>query len=137
MWSTAPSLNIQGVVQKTPTHDLVARDWKALAESIGQSDSFVEVVLDDEEIVGIIHATLRTDRYLCIPLGTIDWLYVSRPARGRSISTALMERATVWMQNNGASAAEVFVTESNTAAVHCYERSGFQELDLRMVSTLI
>ena len=119
------------------THDLVARDWRELDESVGKSDSFVEVVLNNEEVVGIVHATLRNDRYLCIPLGTVDWLYVSRAMRGRCISTTLIKRATTWMQGRGVSAAEVFVTESNVSAVRCYERNRFQRLDLRMVSALI
>ncbi len=73
---------------------------------------------------------------MCISLGTINWIYVSRSARDQNISTALMKMAMAWMRNQGAEAAEVFVTKSSAAAVRCYERSRFQRVDLRMIAAL-
>ncbi len=46
------------------THRLVERDWQELSEATGSSTSFVEVVSNGEALVGIVHASIRTDRYL-------------------------------------------------------------------------
>ena len=118
------------------THNLVVRDWEELAKSVDGVSSLVKLAFNNEGLVGIVHASLRTDRYLLVPLGVIEWLYVSRPLRGQNVSIVLMNKALTWAQAQGAQAAEVFVTESNVAAMRCYQRSGFQRIDLRMVAEL-
>ena len=120
-------------------HGLVEREWVELRDAASSTDTHVELAvgLDDlREPQAIVYAELRPDRYLKLTLGVMSWLYVARPTRGKAIGTALSRRAIAWMRSRGVTAAEVFVTRSNVAAIRCYERAEFRTLDLRMIASI-
>jgi ribosomal protein S18 acetylase RimI-like enzyme len=109
---------------------LVDRDWEELL--VARAADFVVVAEVDGAPAGIVRAALREDRHLGTRSGVLQWLAVDADARGRGIATALVDRVTAWFDAHGVSG-EVFVTATNAAAVHAYERAGFQAVDTRMI----
>jgi ribosomal protein S18 acetylase RimI-like enzyme len=109
---------------------LVEREWQELL--VARAADFVAVADLDGAAAGIVRAALREDHYLGIRSGVLQWLAVDPRARRRGVATALVQRATDWFDAHEASA-EVFVTDTNAAAMRAYERAGFQTVDTRMI----
>lgn len=137
-WSPHYGLNwqLEYIERHIQEHRLIEQEWSGLIDAAKATDSFVEIAHLSDQVVGIIWASLGTDRYLRIQLATVEWIYVSHPVRGHKTAVVMLERAKAWMRSQGAQSTEVFVTESNTAAVRCYEQVEFKRLDSRMVTAL-
>ena len=137
-WSRAAGLSWSEaeVDRQIDYNDLIQRDWDALAAATQDPAQLVAVAREAGRAVGIIHAGQRTDRYLQIPLGVVQWIFVEPVSRGQGIADQLMDAAQTWMRQQGLRAAEVFVTADNAAALALYRRSGFHITDHRMLVQL-
>ena len=137
-WLPRYGLNwqLEYIKQHIQENRLVEQEWNGLLDATEADDSFVEIAHLNSQIIGIVWVSLGTDRYLRTKSATIDWIYVSRSIRRQKTAVVLLERAKAWMRLRGVQSTEVFVTESNTAAIRCYERAGLVRLDSRMVSAL-
>ncbi len=117
-------------------NDLVERDWHELREAAQDSDQLVAVARSSGRPLGIIHANQRRDRYLCIHLWVICWIFVEPVSRGTGISGRLIRHSHEWMQHRGLGTAEVFVTAENRAAEVTYSRGGYRLVDHRLMARL-
>ncbi|GGQ93505.1 GNAT family N-acetyltransferase [Deinococcus ruber] len=113
---------------------LVARDWQELSEAAAGGERLVVVAEQDGELLGIVRAGTRTDRYMGFRIGVLEWIYVGAAARGRGVSGHLMTHALAWMDTQDVQGREVFVTAENGAAVALYRRYGFRTVDFRMLA---
>lgn len=72
--------------------------------------------------VGMLFARIHTDDTI-VEIGA---MWVSPPARGKGAGSGLLTAALDWAISRGVHHAELWVTESNAAAMSLYERYGFR-----------
>jgi ribosomal protein S18 acetylase RimI-like enzyme len=114
--------------------ELVERDWQELQQA-SHSEKHLALVLElDGRTVGIIQAGQRADRFQGFQIGVLQWIYVAPERRGQGLADELMRHALTWMDAQGVSGKEVFVTALNPAAVALYRRHGFEVADYRMLA---
>ena len=120
--------------------ELVEREWQEL-QAAAASERRLVAVLEGPGPggsgpipLGIVQAGVRADRTLGFQIGVLQWIYLDPEARGRRLADELMRRALAWMDAQGVSGREVFVTVSNPAAVRLYRRHGFEVADHRMLA---
>jgi GNAT superfamily N-acetyltransferase len=116
--------------------ELVEQQWAELVSASAHDRSFVRIFDEMDEVVGIIFAELKEDRYMKIPLGVLSWLYVASERRGAGIAQELIATAQAWHSERGAIATEVFATSSNSSAIRSYAKSGFVPVDCRLVADI-
>lgn len=122
---------------RAPTADvneLVERDWHELEQASQAVKSLVAVLEQGGQAAGIVRAGQRADRFQGFQIGVLQWIYVAPGHRGQGLADALMTRALAWMDAQGVSGREVFVTALNPAAVALYRRHGFEVADYRMLA---
>lgn len=122
-YGTAPRYSLEA---------LVSQEWDDLLAGSRAPERFVGVAGETQPF-GVVYASLREDRYLGITVGVLSWLYVAEEARGKGVSSRLMEAAERWMSAQGAEGREVFVTLENASALHLYRRFGYKVVDARML----
>jgi ribosomal protein S18 acetylase RimI-like enzyme len=124
-YGTAPTADLS---------ELALRDWHEL-EQAGQSKTHLVAVLElDGRAAGIVQAGQRADRFQGFQIGVLQWVYVAPEQRGKGNADELMAHALAWMDAQGLSGKEVFVTALNPAAVALYRRHGFEVTDYRMLA---
>jgi len=74
--------------------------------------------------VGMLFARIDSDDTV-VEIGA---MWVSPPARSNGVGSALLTAALKWASSRGVRHAELWVTDSNTAAVSLYERYGFEAM---------
>jgi ribosomal protein S18 acetylase RimI-like enzyme len=113
---------------------LVGREWQELDLAANSPHSLVAVIEDDGRAAGIVQAGIRADRTMGFRIGVLQWIYLDPAARGQGLADRLMRHALAWMDQQGVSGREVFVTALNPAAVRLYRRHGFEVADYRMLA---
>lgn len=111
---------------------LVSREWDDLAAGSRTPEHFV-CVAENTQPLGVVYARLREDQYMGVAVGVLSWLYVAEEARGKGVSSLLMEAADSWMATQAVMGREVFVTAENAPALKLYERFGYRAVDVRML----
>jgi len=76
----------------------------------------------DSVPVGMLFARIDTD-HAVVEVGAM-WVHPS--VRGRGVGSGLLSAALEWARSRGVRHAELWVTESNSAAMGLYERYGFE-----------
>ena len=128
-----------GRVPAADLSELVEREWQELQVAATSEHRLVAVLEHvgqngDRQALGIVQAGIRADRTLGFQIGVLQWIYLDPAARGRGLADDLMRRALAWMDTQGVSGHEVFVTALNPAAVRLYRRHGFEVADYRMLA---
>ena len=121
-------------------HGLVDEHWKELAEMAGQERAFVRclrprLAADAPPAlpVGLVWAQEKRCEYLKTKVGNLTWLAVDPAHQGQGLGKYLMEAADAWMAKRQVAYREVFVTDTNPAAVACYASRGYEPFDTRML----
>ncbi|WP_407570200.1 GNAT family N-acetyltransferase [Deinococcus altitudinis] len=117
--------------------ELVERDWQELVQAAASPQRLVAVLDVGGQAAGIVQAGVRADRSMGFQIGVLQWIYVAPEARGQGLADRLMRHALDWMDAQGVSGREVFVTALNPAAVRLYERHGFGVADYRMLARAV
>lgn len=116
---------------------LVTRDWRSLVTASESDTGMVGVVRSDSGApLGVVQAGADPERFMCMPFGSLDWIYVAPRARGKGLAGMMLQAARAWMMSRGLPGAAVFVTAANPGAVRLYERNGFAIVDHRMLAPL-
>jgi ribosomal protein S18 acetylase RimI-like enzyme len=115
-------------------NELVEREWQEVQVAAGSGRSLVAVLEEGGRPLGTVQAGVRADRTLGFQIGVLQWIYLDPEARGRGLADDLMRRALAWMDAQGVSGREVFVTALNPAAARLYRRHGFEVADYRMLA---
>jgi ribosomal protein S18 acetylase RimI-like enzyme len=104
-------------------------EWRDTLDDI--RDGGVFVAEDGGEAVGVarIEAPIRGRAHLQI-------VYVRPQARRKGIATALLRACAEVARSRGANRVSLTVTAGNTVAREVWRRVGFEEVELRLVSTL-
>lgn len=84
------------------------------------------VAEEDEQVIGLITASLRPTLWHAGPVALIDELIVDQTARGQGVGKALIDAIVVWARKRGASEIEVSTEQDNEAAQAYYLRHGFE-----------
>jgi GNAT superfamily N-acetyltransferase len=121
-----------GTVPRHSVGVLVSREWDDLIAGSRTPEHFV-CVAENTQPLGVVYARLREDRYLGVPVGVLSWLYVTEEARGKGVSSLLMEAANSWMAAQEVLGCAVFVTAENAPALKLYKRFGYRAVDARML----
>lgn len=114
----------------------IHREYSALASAAEDPLKLVRVAAIDGVAAGVVYAESRKDRYLSEEIGVVSWIYVVPESRRTGIAQRLIGDALDWMNEKGLLAAELFVTNANTAARGLYEKVGYTEVDSRMLLRL-
>ncbi len=123
------------VAEHITARDPVATEWRGLLRAGDDPDSFVRVARTaDGRAVGIVHACVRDDAYLGLPMGVLQWVFVDPAGRGQGTARLLMDACDAWMAWRDVAGREVFVTSDNAGAVRLYERHGYRVIDHRMLA---
>lgn len=88
------------------------------------------VAEDEEQVIGLISASVRPTLWHPGPVTIIDELIVDRTARGQGVGRALIQAVVDWARKRGASEIEVSTETDNTAAQSFYRRHGFDHESL-------
>lgn len=103
-----------------------AETW---ADRIRQNEAADEGVIcvaqADNGLVGMT-GLYRGNRPKTQHSATIWGVYVTAPWRGQGIANALIEACLDWARQRGVTVAKLGVATTNTPAIHCYARCGFQ-----------
>lgn len=103
-------------------------DWHEMIDATAADSCSTSLVAEvDAEPVGMAFCRIDNDR----GDGELFAMWVRPTARRRGAGRALLEYALGWMRSQGATSAELTVTETNTAAVHLYASSGFVDTGRR------
>ena len=86
----------------------------------------VWVAEDDDQVIGLITASLRPTLWHAGPVALIDELIVDHAARGQGVGKALIDAIVTWAQKRGASEIEVSTEKDNEPAQAYYLRHGFE-----------
>ncbi len=86
----------------------------------------VWVADDDDQVIGLITASLRPTLWHAGPVALIDELIVDHAARGQGVGRALIDAIVTWARKRGASEIEVSTEKDNEAAQAYYLRQGFE-----------
>lgn len=84
------------------------------------------VAQDDDQVIGLITASLRPTLWHAGPVALIDELIVDQTARGQGVGKALIDAIVVWARKRGASEIEVSTEKDNEPAQAYYLRQGFE-----------
>lgn len=84
------------------------------------------VAQEDDQVIGLITASLRPTLWHAGPVALIDELIVDQTARGRGVGRALIDAIVVWARKRGASEIEVSTEKDNEPAQAYYLRQGFE-----------
>ncbi|RME49553.1 MAG: GNAT family N-acetyltransferase [Chloroflexi bacterium] len=86
----------------------------------------VSVAEEDDQVIGMITASLRPTLWHAGPVVLIDELVVDQTARGKGVGKALIEAIVEWAKKRGASEIEVSTEKDNEAAQAFYQSHGFK-----------
>lgn len=84
------------------------------------------VAEEDNQVIGLITASVRPTLWHAGPVALIDELIVDEAARGRGVGKALIDAIVTWARKRGASEIEVSTEKDNVAAQAFYLRHGFE-----------
>lgn len=138
-WSQAYELNwtAEDIAHQLSSQDLAGRDWRGIVAGAADPEQFVAVARDaDGTVRGIVWASKGPERFVSLPVGSLDWVYVDPDYRSHGLGGRLLEAAKTWMAEQGCVGAQVFVTGINTSAVSLYEGQGFNVVDHRMLAPI-
>ncbi|MGT2846818.1 GNAT family N-acetyltransferase [Streptococcus massiliensis] len=103
-------------------------------KNANKNGDFLLVATDNRKIIGHISAEKgkvnRTAHSAYIVLGVL------KDYRGRGIGTEFFKRLDVWAQENRIVRLELSVATNNDAAIHLYQKNGF-EVEGRKVKTML
>ena len=137
-WSSATAAaawSADKIQRHLADHDLVAIEWRNLARASASQENFVRVAHDGKGPVGVVWAEIRSDRYLCTPMGVISWIYADPVRRREGIGSLLLEASDAWMSWRGVSGRTLQVTSANEPACALYHHHGYRITDHRMLAT--
>jgi len=117
-------------------HDLVSSEWRNLTRAADASDSFVQVAHSPKSPLGVVWGEVRTDRYLCSPMGVVSWIFVSPTHRREGIAGLLLEATNAWFLWRGVAGRTLHVTTANEAACALYSREGYRVADHRLLAPI-
>ena len=103
--------------------------WVRLTESVTTPAGQVMLVAEVEDrAAGLAFGLFDKER---AKTGHVGGMWVEPAARGRGAGQALLESAIAWARVRGLERLELWVTESNAAAIRMYERAGFSDTGRR------
>jgi PhnO protein len=92
----------------------------------------VSVAEEDDQVIGLITASLRPTLWHAGPVVLIDELVVDQTARGQGVGKALIDSIVEWAKKRGASEIEVSTEKDNEAAQSFYRGHGFKHESVLM-----
>ena len=95
-------------------------------EAIEYSEPQVQVVLDDEKIIGFVGFDRSRDKGTPPTMGEIWAIYVAPAYWGKGAGVALWDAAREGLQDEGCANVSVWVPLSNDRAVRFHELAGFK-----------
>lgn len=119
------------------TQGLVSREWDEIRAAADDPERFVCMAMVDDALVGMAFVEQRTDRYLAVPMGVLSWIYVHQEYRRKGVARQLIAAAHQWLLARNLTVSEVFVTIDNGNALNIYQRAGYQQLDCRLIASLV
>jgi ribosomal protein S18 acetylase RimI-like enzyme len=111
-----------------------ARSPETIAAILNDPDQCLLVAETDEELVGLVHLTLRERHPPMVPkrFAVSEAIVVSATHRGSGIGRTLMDAAQRWSRDRGAREVWLDVWEFNAAAIGFYEALGYETVSRRM-----
>ena len=117
----------KSVVGDTPIADVPLEKRQAYwREAIEYSEPQVQVVLDDEKIIGFVGFDRSRDKGTPPTMGEIWAIYVAPAYWGKGAGVALWDAAREGLQDEGCTHVSVWVPLSNDRAVRFHELAGFK-----------
>ena len=103
--------------------------WRALVKhNVVTPTETSFLALEDDVPCGLAYARVLAEDARCVQIGA---MWVDRARRGRNIGRQLLETALAWARQQQATHAQLWVGESNTAAIRFYRAAGFCPTDER------
>ena len=96
-------------------------------EAIEYSEPQVQVVLDDDKIIGFVGFDRSRDKGTPPTMGEIWAIYVAAAYWGKGAGVALWDAAREGLQDEGCSHVSVWVPLANDRAVRFHELAGFKQ----------
>jgi ribosomal protein S18 acetylase RimI-like enzyme len=116
--------------------DIVERYAEALFVAARRDDALVVVARLGERPIGALWLNLSRQDHLAVPVGVVQWVYVSEWARGNRVGSALMEAGREWLRMRGVRGFQVSVLVDNEPAMRLYQRAGLRVADVRMMGSV-
>lgn len=116
--------------------DIVERYAAALFAAARRDDALVVVARLGERPIGALWLSLSRQDHLAVPVGVVQWVYVSEWARGNRVGSALMEAGREWLRMRGVRGLQVSVLADNEPAMRLYQRAGLRVADVRMMGSV-
>jgi ribosomal protein S18 acetylase RimI-like enzyme len=105
-----------------------------LGTQIEEEDALVLVVVEDDEVVGYVYATIepRSWQMLLDEAAVIHDVIVDEPARRHGVAAALLEGAFEWIRRRGVPRVVLHTADQNAAAQRLFTRLGFRRTMVEM-----
>ncbi|MBN2355938.1 GNAT family N-acetyltransferase [candidate division KSB1 bacterium] len=98
---------------------------KLISEYAALKKGVVCIAAVDNQIIGMVG--LVREKWPKTHHSAYVWgVYVKQDWRGKGVAAALLETCTSWGELHGLSVIKLGVTTTNTPAIRCYDRCGFQ-----------
>jgi ribosomal protein S18 acetylase RimI-like enzyme len=116
--------------------DIVERYAEALFTASRRDDALVAVARLGDRPIGALWLGLSRQDHLAVPVGVVQWVFVSEWARGNGVGTALIEAGREWLRMRGVRGLQVSVLVDNEPAMRLYRRAGLRVADVRMMGAV-
>lgn len=115
---------------------LLHRAWNRIKDASHSPDAVVRTARIQEQIVGIIYASIEEESLYAYKIGFLHWVFVEEAHRNLGYGKQLIEIAQSWIERKNPIGIELYVNESNQQAKTLYQKLGFFLSDQRMLKTI-
>jgi len=111
--------------QCPPDPDLAVR---FIRERMENSESDIFLAIDGKTACGFVQLYASFCSVQAVKIYILYDLYVEENCRRTGVGEALMNRATQWAEENGASRLDLLTSHANTVGQHLYEKLGYKKV---------